>query len=66
MAADQIPLAGPIELGGPDLEASGKGPDAPQRVEAHRDHFLADPVTGDDGEPDDLSYLGTFWAKELS
>ena len=49
------------------LEASGHGPDAPQRVEADRDHFLADAVTGDDGEANGLRrYFATFWAKELS
>jgi hypothetical protein len=62
----QVPLARPVDLGGPDLEASGDGPDTPQRVEAHRDHLFADAVTRDDGEPQGLRYLGTFWAKELS
>jgi hypothetical protein len=66
VAGPEVPLAGPVEVADRDVEASGDGPDAPERVEAHRHHFLADAVTRDDGEPERPRYFGTFWAKLLS
>jgi hypothetical protein len=54
MAGAEVPVAGPIEVGGADSEAAGEGTHAPERVETDRDHFLADAVAGYDGELDVL------------
>jgi hypothetical protein len=66
VAGAEVAGAGPVQVGGRDVEAAGDGPDAPQRVEADRDDFGADAVTGDDGQPDGLRYFGTVWANVLS